>query len=295
MKPPAFSDLRAFMMVADKRSFRVAADQLGVTPSALSHTIRSLEERLAARLLHRTTRSVSLTEAGDQLIQRLAPLLAQLDQTLEDFSGSKGHLAGTLRINGSVAAIGFLLKTVAPAFLRDHPCVQLDFVAEGRFLDIVEHGFDAGVRLAEAVPKDMVAVPLGSSVRFLAVVSPSYLDGAAIPQIPDDLAKHTCIRQRLPSGKRYRWEFRKRNQEVTIDVPGALTLDNSMLMVEAAIAGLGIAYVPESFAQNALSEGSLVTVLEDWCPHIPGLCLYFPRNRHMPPNLRAFIDMIRQS
>ena len=293
IKSPTLADMRGFMAVAEHRSFRRAADLLGLTPSSLSHTIRGLEEGLGARLLHRTTRSVALTEAGEQLLQRIAPLLMQLDSALEDVAGSKGSLTGTLRINGNVSAIRLLLESVVPEFLQRYPGVQLDLVAEGRFVDIVEQGFDAGIRLAEAVPKDMVAVPIGPETRFLAVAAPAYLKRHPAPRTPDDLAAHTCIRQRLPSGKRYRWEFRKRRQELVVDVPGLLTLDNSELMVEAAAAGLGIAFVPNSCAQTALNDGRLVTVLEDWCPHIPGLCLYFPGNRHMQPNLRAFIDMIR--
>jgi DNA-binding transcriptional LysR family regulator len=281
------------MAVAEHRSFRRAADLLGLTPSSLSHTIRGLEAALAARLLHRTTRSVSLTEAGEQLLQRTGPLLRQLDGALEEFAGAEGRLTGTLRINGNFAAIQRLLASVVPAFMARYPDAQLDLVAEGRLVDIVEQGFDAGIRLAEAVPKDMVAVALGADLRFLAVASPAYLQGRQAPKLPEDLHEHRCIRQRLPSGKRYRWEFRKRRQEVAVDVPGALTLDNSQLMVEAAVAGLGIAYVPESYARAALDEGSLVTVLDDWCPLIGGLQLYFPANRHMPPVLRAFIDMVK--
>lgn len=281
------------MAVAEHRSFRRAADLLGVTPSSLSHVVRGLEEMLSARLLHRTTRSVSLTEAGEQLILRVAPLLAQLEGALDDFAGANGRRTGSLRINGNAAAISLLLARVVPSFMQRHPDVQLDLVAEGRLVDIVEQGFDAGVRLTEAVPKDMVAIALEAEMRFLAIAAPGYLQRHPAPRTPDELARHACIRQRLPSGKRYRWEFRKRRQEVAVDVPGSLTLDHSQLMVEAAIAGLGIAYVPEFYARPGLDEGRLVTVLEDWCPRIPGLQLYFPRSRHMAPNLRAFIDILR--
>ncbi|MGH8147760.1 MAG: LysR family transcriptional regulator [Rhodanobacteraceae bacterium] len=294
MKKPTLADLRAFMAVVEHRSFRRAADLTGVTPSSLSHAMRGLEDSLGAQLLHRTTRSVSPTEAGEQLAGRLVPLLSQLDGALEDIAGRQGHLTGTLRINGNDVALRLLLHTVVPGFLARYPNVALDLVAEGRLIDIVELGFDAGVRLEESVPKDMVAVRLGPDIRFLAMAAPVYLEHHPAPNVPDMLVQHHCIRQRLPSGKRYRWEFRKRDQEVAVDVPGALTLDNSALMVEAAIAGLGIAYVPEPYARAALGDGRLVTVLEDWCPPSPGLCLYFPRNHHMPPSLRAFIDMLRE-
>lgn len=294
IKAPTLFNLRAFMAVAEHRSFRRAADLLGLTPSTLSHMIKGLEDGFGTRLLHRTTRSVAPTEAGTQLIQCISPLITQLDNVLENFTEAKGHLTGTLRINGSTGAIRHLLTTAVPLFLGRHPDVQLDLVADGRFVDIVEAGFDAGVRLAEAVPKDMIAIPLETTTRFLAVAAPAYLAHHSPPAQPEALSEHACIRQRLPSGKRYRWEFSRQQREVMIDVPGTLTLDNNQLMVEAAVAGLGIAYVPESCVRQALANGHLVTVLEDWCPPIPGLCLYFPKNRHMPPNLRALIDIIRQ-
>jgi DNA-binding transcriptional LysR family regulator len=293
MNKPTLSDLRAFMAVAEHRSFRRAADLLGITRSTLSHAVRGLEDSVGARLLHRTTRSVSLTEAGERLLGRLDPLMSDLDAALEEVAGEQGHTTGTLRINGGENAIRLLLQTVVPEFLARYPGVELDLVADGRLVDIVQQGFDAGVRLGEAVPKDMVAVRLGPDMRFLAVASPEYLAAHPAPKTPDALTQHQCIRQRLPSGKRYRWEFLKRRQEVAMDVPGALTLDNNQLIVEAAMDGLGIAYVPEPYARAALHDGRLVPVLEDWCPTIPGLFLYFPRTRHMSTSLRAFIDMVR--
>lgn len=291
---PTLKDLHAFMAVAEHRSFRRAAELLGVTRSSLSHTVRGLEARLATRLLHRTTRSVSLTHAGEQFLARLDPLLSNLNQLLEEVAGTQGRPTGTLRINGSEIAIRLLLDMLVPEFLARYPGVELDLVAQGQLVDIVEQGFDAGVRLFEAVPKDMVAVRLGPDVRFLTVASPDYLAAHTAPKTPDELTGHRCIRQRLPSGKRYRWEFRKREQELALDVPSMLTLDNNQLMVEAAAAGLGIAYVPEAYARPLIDEGGLVIVLEDWCPYIPGLTLYFPNNRHVPVGLRAFIDMARE-
>lgn len=294
MSKPTLATLRAFMAVAEHRSFRRAADLLGMTRSSLSHAIRGLEDDVGARLLHRTTRSVALTEAGEQLLRRIAPLLGELDAAVAEVSGTHGKLQGQLRINGNEAAIRLLLHTVVPEFHARYPGVELDLVAEGRLVDIIEQGFDAGIRLGEAVPKDMIAVPLGPELRFLAVAAPSYLAAHPAPAVPDALSQHQCIRQRLPSGKRYRWEFGKHGQELEIDVPGTLTLNDNGLMVEAAIAGLGIAYVPQFYAQAALRDGRLVTVLDDWCPPIPGLCLYFPGNRHVPAPLRAFIDTIRE-
>jgi len=294
MNKPTLAELRAFMAVAEHRSFRRAADLLGVTRSSLSHTVRGLEDRLSARLLHRTTRSVSLTEAGDRLLKRLAPLMTDLAAVLGDVAGEQGRPMGELRINGSEGAIRLLLRDIVPEFMARYPDVSLDLVAEGRLVDIVEQGFDAGIRLGEAVPQDMIAIRVSADIRFLALASPDYLAAHPAPETPDELVRHQCLRQRLPSGKRYRWEFRRRGQEVAVDVPGTLTLDNLQLMLEAASDGLGIAYLPETYVHTALNEGRLVAVLEAWCPLIPGLFLYFSGSRHVPASLRAFIDIVRE-
>jgi DNA-binding transcriptional LysR family regulator len=293
MTKPTLADLQAFMEVAARRSFRQAADQLGVSRSALSHAMRGLESDLGVRLLHRTTRSVSLTDAGQRLLKRLSPVLGDLDEVLQDVAGSDGQVSGSLRINGSEGAIRLLMQAVVPRFLERYPSVELDLVADGRLVDIVSEGFDAGVRLGEALHKDMIAVRIGDDMRFLAVASPAYLRKHARPIVPEDLMQHQCIRQRLPSGKRYRWEFSRHGQEFAIDPPGALTLNSNALMVEAATDGLGIAYVPENYARAALARKRLVTVLEDWCPIIPGLSLYFPANRHVPAGLRALISLLK--
>lgn len=295
MGKPTLNDLRAFRAVAEHRSFRRAADLLGVSRSSLSHTLRALEQRLGARLLHRTTRSVSLTESGERLLLRLGPLLSDLESILEEASSAEGKITGKLRINGSEGAVRVLLQTVVPTFLVRYDGVELDLVAEGKLVDIVGQGFDAGVRLREAVPQDMVAIPVGQAIRFLAVASPDYLHRHGIPETPEELAAHQCIRQRLPSGKLYRWEFQHNGRDVAVNVSGVLTLDSSQLMVEAAVNGLGIAYVPELYAQAYLDDGRLVAVLEAWCPPFPGLCLYYPNNRHVPPSLRAFIELLRST
>ncbi|EJS94074.1 LysR family transcriptional regulator [Pectobacterium wasabiae] len=295
MKTPTLSDLKAFMAVAEQRSFRRAADLSGVTRSTLSHAIRGLEERLGVRLLHRTTRSVALTEAGEQLLQRMRPHLSGLEQALEEVADTQGQPIGSLRINGGEEAIRLLLHTVVPSYQALYPSVVLDLTVDGRLVDIIAEGFDAGIRLAEDVPRDMVAIRFGNDIRFLAVASPAYLMKHPAPSVPDDLMQHPCIRQRLPSGKRYRWEFSRHGQDVALDVPGTLTLNSSPLMVYAAIQGLGIAYVPEVHARAALDDGRLVTVLEQWSPPTPGLCLYFPANRHMPVSLRALVDTIKKT
>ncbi|TWI62611.1 transcriptional regulator, LysR family [Pseudoduganella lurida] len=294
-KKPALADLHAFALIAELRSFRQAADRLGVTPSSLSHAMRGLEQALDIRLLHRTTRSVALTEAGQRLLADLLPVLQRLDTVLGDAAGLHGQAIGTLRINGSEGAIRLLLQRVVPAFSAQYPQVELDLVADGRFVDIVAGGFDAGIRFGEAIPQDMVAVRLSPDFRFLAVAAPAYLQARTAPDTPDQLTQHQCIRQRLPSGKRYRWEFSKHGQDMAIDVPGTLTLDNVQLMLEAALAGLGIAYLPELYAAAPLREGRLRAVLEDWCPAIAGLHLYFPQGRHQSATLRAFIEVMRRT
>lgn len=294
MVRPSLNDLAAFAAVANYQSFRRAADVMGVSRSALSHAIIALEGKLAVQLFNRTTRSVSLTQAGARLLARLDPVLQDLDQALDTLSEERGTPSGSLRINANKSGARILLTDVVPRFLDLYPDVELDLVSEGRLVDIVEQGFDAGIRLLEAVPKDMVAVKFGGDVRFIAVAAPSYLEGRATPHTPDDLDAHCCIRQRLPSGKRYRWEFSKRGAEVAIDVQGNLTLDDNDLLVQAAVDGRGIAYVPDHFALPFLTSGQLRTVLDEWCPPTPGLALYYPSSRHMPSPLRAFINLLRE-
>ncbi len=291
---PPVSDLTALAAIVAHRSFRKAADELALSPSTLSHMMRALETRLGVRLLHRTTRSVSATEAGAHLVARLRPVLRDLDLALDEVATFRGEPSGTLRINASEGAARLLLGSVIPIFLARHQAMALDLVTEGRLVDIVAEGFDAGVRLGEAVPQDMIAVRFGGEARFVAVASPSYLAGRGAPHVPDDLRRHECIRFRLRSGRIFRWEFGRHGQELEVDVPGALMLDHVELMAEAAAAGLGIAYVSERTARPWIERGALVTVLDEWCPSIPGLFLYYPGHRHVPSGLRAFIDIMRE-
>ncbi len=291
---PSLSELSALAAVAAHRSFRKAADELQLSPSTLSHVIRTLEARVGLRLLHRTTRSVSATEAGQLLVARLTPVLRDLDLALAEVDGFRDRPSGTLRINSAEGPARMLLASVVPAFLARHPEMSLDLVTEGRLVDIVAEGFDAGIRLGEAVPQDMVAVRFGGPVRFVAVASPGYLAGKDAPRTPDDLSRHPCIRFRLRSGRLFRWEFEQHGQELAVEVAGPLILDHVELMAEAAAAGLGIAYVPERTADPFVAADRLVTVLDEWCPRIPGLFLYYPGHRQVPPGLRAFIDVLKQ-
>ena len=221
-------------------------------------------------------------------------VIRDLDLALEELSAFRSRPRGTLRINSSDVPARLLLHSVVPTFLARHPEMSLDLVTDGKLVDIVAEGFDAGIRLGEQVPQDMIGVRFGGDVRFIAVAAPQYLKGRKRPRTPDDLKKHACIRFRLASGKLFRWEFGKKGQELTIDVPGALTLDQMPMMAEAAALGLGIAYVVDTAAQQYLDRGEVVMVLEDWCPKIPGLFLYYPGHRHVPPGLRALIDVLKE-
>lgn len=291
---PTLDDLNAFSAIVTHRSFRKAAGELGLSPSTLSHMMRNMEARMGVRLLHRTTRSVAVTEAGEMLLDRLKPVLRDLDLALDAVGEFGGQPSGTLRINASEIAARVLLNAAIPLFLQRYPEISLDVVTENRLVDIVGEGFDAGIRLRESVPLDMIAIEFGGAARFLAVASPAYLQEHKRPKMPEDLKRHRCIRLRMPSGKLYRWEFEKHGQEVNIEVSGALTLDHVELMAEAAVKGLGIAYVPERVARPYLANGELVSVLDDWCPAIPGLCLYYPGHRHVPQTLRAFISVLTE-
>jgi DNA-binding transcriptional LysR family regulator len=221
-------------------------------------------------------------------------VLRDLDVALEEVNVFRDRPSGQLRINASEIAARLLLHSVVPTFLARFPEMGLDLVTEGRLIDIVAEGFDAGIRLGESVPQDMVAVRFGGTARFVAVASPGYLADHPAPQTPDDLRDHRCIRIRMRSGKPYRWEFEHHGQELTVDFPGQLTLDHPGLMAECALKGMGIAYVPTSVVQSYLDAGQLMEVLSNWCPAIPGLFLYYAGHRHVPAGLRAFIEVLKE-
>ncbi|ACD21479.1 LysR family transcriptional regulator [Paraburkholderia phytofirmans] len=293
MKTSGLGELEAILAVARHRSFRAAATDLGVSTSALSHAVAALEARIGVRLFNRTTRSVALSEAGAQFVDSVAPALSTIRVAIEQAGSFRDTLSGTLRINASVGAA----KQAMPlfiAFLQRYPDMKLDLVTEGRLIDIVVDGFDAGIRLAETVPQDMIAVPFGDKQRFAVVGSPAYFAQHKAPRTPADLHAHRCIRTRMPSGAIYQWEFERRGETVRIDGKGALTLDEPGLMLEAARAGLGVTYLTEWNVAADLQAGTLVRVLEDWTPPLDGLCLYYPGRRHAPAGLRALIDMIRE-
>jgi DNA-binding transcriptional LysR family regulator len=290
---PSITELTAFTAIVRHASFRAAADELALSASSLSHMMRALEERLGVRLFNRTTRSVAPTEAGDRLFRNLSTILGELDVALADVGTLGARPTGRLRINASEFATRALMQDIVPTFVERFPEVDLDLVTEGRLIDIVAEGFDAGVRFGEAVPRDMIAIPFGGDVQFFAVASPAYLARFGTPRTPDELPRHRCIRFRLPSGKMYRWEFERHGQSMKMDVPGPVTLDHVGLMVEAAGKSLGIAYVPADSARAAIDQGQLLPILTDWTPPIAGQHLYYPSQRLVPAALRAFADVIR--
>lgn len=293
MSRPSLNDLTAFVAVATRRSFRHAADDLGMAPSTLSHAMRALEERMGVRLLNRTTRSVSPTEAGFELLGRLQPALATLDDALDSIATFRGSVAGNVRINVPRLVATLLVREVLPVMAERFPGVVVDIVVEGRLVDIVSAGFDAGVRLVGSIHKDMVAVPLGAAISFICVASPAYLERFGEPGSPEELESHRCIGHRMPSGKLYRWEFERAGQELTIEVGGPVILDDEELMVDAAINDLGIAYVASPAAERALAGGRLRQVLTAWTPAPEGVAVYYPGHRAVPPALRAFLDVVK--
>jgi len=293
MMRPSLNDLTAFVAVATHRSFRRAADELGTAPSTLSHAMRGLEDRLGVRLLNRTTRSVSPTEAGLALLIRLQVALTSLDEALDAVTAFRGHVAGTVRINAPRVAAVALVRDILPRMADRFPDVTVDIVFEGRLIDIVAGGFDAGVRLIGSIPKDMIAVPLAKPIQFVCVASPAYLNRAGEPKTPEDLQHHRCIGHRMPSGRLYRWEFERAGQELIIDATGPVALDDEDLIVEAAVQGLGIAYVANWAAEAALAEGRLRRVLSVWMHEPEGAAIYYPGHRAVPAALRAFLDVVR--
>ena len=287
------AEFTAFIAIAEHRSFRAAARQLEVSPSALSHSMRALEARLGVRLFNRTTRSVALTQAGEQLLQRVRPAMAELDEAVNDLVAARDRPSGSIRISAAEFGAAMLVREVLPAFLAAHPDIQVEIIVDGRMVDIVADGFDAGVRLQEAVPLDMVSIRFGPDMRMIAVASPEYLATRPKPKAPHDLANHRCIRFRFDSGTIYRWDLERRGKSVNIDVPGQLTLGNSNLMLQAALSGMGIAWLPDELAREPIAAGRLVQLLPEWSPPFPGLCLYYPSNRHPPTALRLFAKTVR--
>ena len=293
MKSPSTADLSIFLSIAQHLNFSRAAVDLGLTPSALSHSLRALENRLGVRLFNRTTRSVALTEAGERLYARLKPAFRDIEDALEDLNHFRDKPSGNLRITSGRQACELVLLPIASEFLQAYPDIRLEVVESDALLDIVAAGFDAGVRFGNRLEADMVSLPIGPNLRSVVVGSPAFFQRHPAPQKPEDLHALPCIRHRFPSGSMYRWEFERGGIEQEIEVNGPLTLGDVSLMVGPALQGLGLAYVFEDMVSEHLAAGRLVQVLADWCPYYPGLHLYYPSRRHVPAPLKAFIDFAR--
>jgi DNA-binding transcriptional LysR family regulator len=288
------NDLVAFLAVAKERNFTKAAAQLGVSQSALSHTIRRLEERLGLRLLTRTTRSVAPTEAGERLLRAAEPRLDEIDAELAALSELRDKPSGTIRITAHDHAVRTVLWPALARLLPDYPDIKVEIVIDYGLTDIVAERYDAGVRTGELVAKDMVAVRIGPDMRSAIVGAPSYFAARARPKTPQDLTAHACINLRLPThGGLYAWEFEKGGREIRVRVEGQLVFNGTAPMLDAALAGLGLAYVPEDTVQTHIADGRLIRVLADWCPYYPGYHLYYPSRRQPTPAFALLVNALR--
>ena len=289
----ALTDLAAFALLAELRSFRRAGAALGVSASALSHRLRKMETALGVRLLNRSTRSVSPTEAGERLLARLGPALADIEAGLGEVAEFRERPAGRLRLNVPRSAARLAIAPRLGGFLKAYPDVRVEVVTDNALTDIVAGGFDAGVRFDESLPAEMVAVRIGAPMRMVAVAAPDYLAARGTPKAPEDLAGHACFRMRWPSGALYHWELEKDGVARKVAVDGPLVVDDAQLLKDAALDGAGIAFVIEPMVAEEIASGALVPLLQDWCPPFPGYCLYYPSRRQVSPALRAFIDYMR--
>lgn len=293
MNRAQLSQLSVLATVAETGSFRKAAADLGIAPSAVSHAISALEDSLGVRLLARTTRSVGPTEEGRQLLATLSPALAEIDAALETLAESRTRPAGPLRITLPRLAAEQLIAPRLGAFTKQFPEIELDLIANDNFEDIVAQGFDAGLRLGENLEADMVAVKASGPWRGAVVATPGYFEQFPVPHHPAELMAHRCIRRRFASGRIYRWEFEKHGKPLVVDVRGPLILPDDRAILSACLDGAGLAYAFENRIEQELDNGRLIRVLEDWCQPFEGFYIYYPTRRQMRPALRAFVDFFR--
>jgi len=287
-------DLLAFLAVGRERSFTKAAAKLGISQSSLSHTIRELEARLGVRLLTRTTRSVAPTQAGERLLQSIGPRFEEIDSELAAVRDLREKPAGTIRITATEYAADAILLPKLAKLLPDYPDIKVEIVVDYGLSNIVAEGYDAGVRSGEQVAKDMIAVRIGPDARMAVVGAPSYFATRSLPRRPQDLIAHNCINLRLPTyGGLYAWEFEKGDRELKVRVEGQLVFNGTAQMLNAALAGFGLAYVPEDLAQPHLAKGRLKRVLEDWCPPYAGYHLYYPSRRQSSTAFALLVDALR--
>jgi DNA-binding transcriptional LysR family regulator len=294
MQRDDLNDLLWFLAVAEERSFTRAAAKLGTSQSTLSHTIKRLEQRLGLRLLTRTTRSVAPTEAGERLVHSLAPRVAEIETDIANLMKLRDKPSGTVRITISDHAYETLVWPKLKPVLRNYPDIRMEFSIDNGLRNIVEERFDAGVRLGESLDKDMIAVRIGPDWRLVAVASPEYFTRYPVPETPQDLVHHDCINHRQArAGGLYAWEFAKDGRELRVRVEGQLTFNTTFPMVDAAIDGRGIAYIPENMVSDAIADGRLVQVLDDWSPMFAGYHLSYPSRRQMSPAMTVIVDALR--
>jgi DNA-binding transcriptional LysR family regulator len=294
MSTPDLRDLQAFVAVARSGNFRRAAREHGLAVSSLSQRLSDLEQRLGVRLLNRTTRSVALTEAGEVLLSRLEPALSEVGAAVEQIRELRAVASGRLRINAPPPALDLVLAPMVAPFLARYPQIELEITADSGFVDIVQAGFDAGVRYGEHLAQDMIAVPLGAEQRYALVASPQYVAQHGCPDHPRDLLQHSCIRTRFSSGMMADWEFEKDGHVVKVSPPAKLIATYLGLAFRAACDGVGYWATFEGNVREAVASGALVSVLEDWCPPFPGPYLYYPSRRQPPPALAAFVGFVAE-
>lgn len=295
MKRGELDDLAAFATVARERSFTRAAAELRLSTSALSHAIKQLEARLGVRLLDRNSRSVRPSEAGEELLRTLAPALAEIGGALDNLGRARNIVSGTVRLTATRYAYESVIRPVLPDFCAEYPEATVEVVIGYEFRDIIAERFDAGIRIGEKVEQDMIGLPAGPKLRMAVVVAPSYLARHPLPATPRDLTKHPCINYRMmSSGSIYAWEFEKDGRSIEIKVNGPLAFNEPEPMLDAALDGLGIAYVFEAQAKPYIEAGHLVHLLQEWTLSFPGYYLYYPSRRQVPPTLAAFIARIRK-
>jgi DNA-binding transcriptional LysR family regulator len=288
------NDLAAFSVVATERSFTRAAAKLGVSQSALSQTVKNLEERLGLRLLMRTTRSVAPTESGERLLQTLAPRFEEIEQELAALSALRERPAGTIRITAGEHPAISVLQPALKKILPDYPDIRVEIIIDYGLTDIVAEGYDAGVRLGEQVAKNMIAVRIGPEMRMAIVASPKYFERHPVPETPQDLTSHNCINMRLPTyGGLFPWGLERDGREVNVRGEGQLVFNNLGMRINSALDGLGVAYVPEDQASPHIASGRLVRVLDDWCPPFPGYHLYYTSRRNASPAFAKLVDVLR--
>jgi DNA-binding transcriptional LysR family regulator len=291
-----FDDLAAFVIVAEERSFTRAASRLAITSSGLSHMMRQLEERLGVRLLARTTRSVATTEAGERLLRTLQPAFADITRGIQQLGELRETPSGTVRITAGKHAAMYLVMPMLQAFHRDYPDIKVELIIGDRLEDIVASRFDAGIRFGERIDKDMIGVRIGPDIRAAVVGAPSYFARHPPPQTPKDLADHDCVTYYMESaGGAYAWEFEEDGRDIEVKVNGSFMINDSEMMIAAALAGSGLAYVFEDFTAEHVRSGRLISVLDDYCKPFAGYSIYYPSRRQMPPALSAFIEALRLS